>query len=357
MTEIIKQCVGIDCAKDELVCSFSVMKSDMEVISVSNKNFTNDKNGFAKLLLWAAKLRNPDLPVYYVVEATGVYHESISLFLYLKEQTICVLLPNKIKKFSGTLKVKTVTDKVSAQVIANFGLEKKLDPWQPPSEKYNTLRQLTREREQLIAEKTMIKNKIHAETHGAWVNKDSMRRMKKRLLLLEKQCAEIEDEIKHIVKSDEILQQKINNICSIPGVSIITAATVVAETQGFNLIKNKKQLVSYAGLDVVEKQSGISVHGKPKISKKGNKYLRKSLHMPAFSAIRYQPNAKNLYTRLISKHGIKMKACVAVQRKLLELIYTIWNTGQVYDSNYQHQSKKIEQPKETALYGLVLDRP
>ncbi|WP_221391981.1 transposase [Dyadobacter sp. NIV53] len=40
------------------------------------------------------------------------------------------------------------------------------------------------------------------------------------------------------------------------------------ETNGFELIRNKKQLSSYAGFDVKEKQSGTSIKGKPRISKK-----------------------------------------------------------------------------------------
>lgn len=39
---------------------------------------------------------------------------------------------------------------------------------------------------------------------------------------------------------------------------ILTATIVLAETNGFELIKNKNQLTSYAGLDVKEKQSGTS---------------------------------------------------------------------------------------------------
>ncbi|WP_242670310.1 IS110 family transposase [Flavobacterium frigidimaris] len=35
-------------------------------------------------------------------------------------------------------------------------------------------------------------------------------------------------------------------------------------------------------MDVKEKQSGTSVKGKPRISKKGNRALRKSMHLPAF---------------------------------------------------------------------------
>ena len=100
------------------------------------------------------------------------------------------------------------------------------------------------------------------------------------------------------------------------------------------MIRNKRQLTSYAGLDVKEKQSGTSVKGKPRISKKGNRHLRKAMHMPALAAIRHDERFKAIFTRLVSRHGIKMKAAVAVQRKLLEMIYTIYKTKTAFDQDY-----------------------
>lgn len=100
------------------------------------------------------------------------------------------------------------------------------------------------------------------------------------------------------------------------------------------MIRNKSQLTSYAGLDVKEKQSGTSVKGKPRISKRGNRFLRKSLHLPALSAVKWDENFKSVYARLVSKHGIKMKALVAIQRKLLELIYILFKNETLYDKDY-----------------------
>ena len=128
-------------------------------------------------------------------------------------------------------------------------------------------------------------------------------------------------------------------ICSIPGIGLLTAATVLAETNGFELIRNKRQLASYAGFDVKEKQSGTSVKGKPSISKRGNKYLRKAMHLPALSAIRHDERFKAIFARIVSKHGIKMKAAVAVQRKLLEMIYTISKNQVPYNKNYLKELK------------------
>ena len=239
-----------------------------------------------------------------------------------------------------TLSVKTVTDKVSAQMLAQLGLEKKLDPWQPPDKLYNELRQLTRERDQLMSERTQVKNQLHAETSGAWVNHQSVKRMGKRIKFLTSQIDEIEKEINACLEKEPPLKEKVRKICTIKGVGLMTAVTVIAETNGFNLIRNKKQLVSYAGLDVITKDSGTSVRGKPRISRKGNKYLRKCLHYPALSAIRSAPLMKALFKRLVSKHGIKMKGAVAVQRKLLELIYILWKKDQEFDAEYHNQKRK-----------------
>jgi len=84
-------------------------------------------------------------------------------------------------------------------------------------------------------------------------------------------------------------------------VLVLTAVTVLAETNGFELIRNKRQLTSYAGLDVKEKLSGTSVKGKPRISKKGNRHLQKAMYMPALSVIRREGRFKTLFVRLVPR--------------------------------------------------------
>lgn len=350
MEKIIKQSVGIDCSQDKLDVSFGVMNENFDTAVLSTTIFKNEKKGWEKMLKWKKKLKKDNVEVVFVVEATGVYHEEVSLFLHEHDEHISVLLPNKVKNFARTLKTKTVTDKVSAQTIALLGLEKKLDRWQPPHPVFNTLRQLTREREQLHSEKTQILCQLHAEESGAWSNEGSIKRMKQRIKMIKKQIEEIENEIRQIINRHQWLKEKLDYVCSIKGVGLITAVTAAAETNGFNLVRNKKQLVSYAGLDIVEKQSGTSVKGKPRISRKGNKHVRKAMHFPALSAIRSDKKMKQLFVRLVSKHGIKMKAVVAVQRKLLELIYVLWKKNEYYNPDYL---KKLEQPTRAALNEMA----
>ncbi len=145
------------------------------------------------------------------------------------------------------------------------------------------------------------------------------------------------------LKEHSPIKQTVDLLCTIPGIGELTAVTILGETNGFELIRSKKQLTSYAGLDVKEKQSGTSIKGKPRISKNGNRHLRKAMHLPALTAIKHTERYKELFARLVSKHGIKMKAAVAVQRKLLELAYILFKNQTVYDSEKLDINKKEQQ--------------
>jgi transposase len=334
MRKIVKQVVGIDVAQKELVVSLGRMDDDWTPEIFANKTFVNTKDGFSKLITWVKKLTDPSCEVRYVMEATGVYHESLAYFLNEQGHELTIVLPNKISNYHRTLEVKTVTDKTAAETIARFGLERKLETWNKPRPLFKKMRQLTRERDQVIQSRTVAKNQLHAEQAEAEPGKKTIERLKKQIALFNKQVQEINEEIQVLIKTDEQVSKSIKTITSVPGIGWLTATTALAETNGFELVRNKRQLTSYAGFDVKEKQSGTSVKGKPKISKRGNKYLRKAMYMPALAAIRHDERFKGIYARLVAKHGIKMKAAVAVQRKLLELMFTIYKTNTVYEKDY-----------------------
>jgi transposase len=274
----------------------------------------------------------------FVMEATGVYHEALAYFLDEQGFALSIVLPNKMSNYMRTLETKTITDKTAAEAIAQFGLERHLQNWHRPKNIYKKLRQLTRERDQIVQQRTVAKNQLHAEGAEAAPHKKSIIRIKQRIALLDTQDKEIQAEVALLIKEDEEMQALLLIICSLPGVGLLTAAIVLGETAGFELIRNKRQLASYAGFDVKEKESGTSVKGKPRISKKGNSYLRKAMHLPALAAIRHDERYKAIFARLVAKHGIKMKAAVAVQRKLLEMIYTLATKKMKYDKNYGAQT-------------------
>jgi transposase len=347
MKRIVKQVVGIDVAQKELVVCLGRMYDNWTPELYASKTFANTAKGFGALTGWVKKLTEESSSVRYVMEATGVYHESLAYYLEGEEFEVSIVLPNKISNYFRTLEVKTVTDKTASEAITRFGLERRLDKWKRPSEIFRKLKQKTRERDQLVGESTFVKNQLHAEQTEAYPSKESIVRMRTRINLLNKQIMQIKEEINVLVKGDKEVKKSIELISSIPGIGTLTAVTVLAETNGFELIRNKRQLTSYAGLDVKEKLSGTSVKGKPRISKKGNRHLRKAMHMPALAAIRYNERFKVLFTRLVSRHGIKMKAAVAVQRKLLEMIYTIYKTETAFNKDYLKEELLALSPQES----------
>lgn len=337
--KLLKQVLGVDVAQKELVVTLGRMYDDLTIELYAFSVFKNTETGILKLSEWVNKLTDKTIKVRYVMEATGVYHQRFAYYLDEKQEDLSVVLPNKISNYMRTLDIKTITDKTCSEAIARFGLERKLENWKKPKDIHRVLKQLTRERRQITDERTIVKNQLHAEKTEAMPHLSSIQRLERRIMFLNTLEKEIKNEIKSSIKEHKELMTDIANICTIPGVSILTAATVIGETNGFELIRSKKQLTSYAGLDVVEKQSGTSVKGKPKISKKGNRYLRSALHLPALSTIKWDDNFRDQYARIVAKHGIKMKGCVSVQRKLLELIYVLYKNKTVYDKDYE--SKKI----------------
>jgi transposase len=346
MKNVLKQVAAIDVAKDELVVCIGRMLDDWTQELYASKVFVNSKKGIEMLHTWVGKQILPAVDVQYVMEATGVYHEALAYFLDENEEKVSIVLPNKISNYFRTLDVKTVTDKTSSEAIARFGLERKLDNWKRPRMIFKQLRQLTRERDQVISERTIIKNQMHAEKSEAFPNKQTLTRLTTRLKLLDKQEREIKEDISATLDTDKEVKATVSLLCSIPGIGLLTAVIVLAETNGFDLIRNRRQLASYAGFDVKEKQSGTSVKGKPRISKRGNKYLRKSLYLPSLAAIKHDERCKAIFARIVSKNGIKMKAAVAVQRKLLEMTFTIYRTKNRYDKTYLHKNDEISATSE-----------
>lgn len=339
--EVVKQNVGIDISKNDFVATLVVLMSNQELVYRGGKKFKNSTVGYDEFYSWVLSiLINDGLPVHFTMEPTGVYYEGLAYYLFDKKQIIHVVLPNRAKKFTESLNIKSKTDKLDSKALGQMGAERKLDIWSLSSKTYRTLKTLTREREMLQKDNTRIKNQLHAECHSAEQNKKTITRMKNRIKYFEKQIKAIEKEIEELIKKDEFVSQKVKNIRTIPGIGLVTTAVIIAETNGFASIKNQKQLTSYAGYDIVLKESG-NWKGKSKISKKGNSHIRRALFMPSLSSIKHAETYKNIYNNLYENKKNGLIAGTAIQRKLLCLMYTLWTNDTCYIENYQQNKNLI----------------
>lgn len=333
MEQTIKQCIGIDIAKTSFtacVCK-RLLSGEIKIISV--ESFDNDKYGFNQLIKWHRKLTVPSVETLFLMEATGIYYESIAFFLHRLNLSVSVILPNKVKHYAKSLNIKTKTDIVDARIIAQMGAERQLPLWQPAPQILRQLRDLTRHYALLKQERTVYLNRLESGNASEETIRFVINANRSILKKLEDQIKECEREIEKLLFADEWLSKKINKLMTIKGVGLITLAIIIAETQGFALVSNRKQLSSYAGYDIVKRESGTSVKGRTRISKKGNSRIRAALYFPSMVASRHNPGLKEDYQRINLGKPSKMIGLTALQRKILLLIFTLWKNDEVYREN------------------------
>ena len=126
-------------------------------------------------------------------------------------------------------------------------------------------------------------------------------------------------------------------IKSIVGIGENLAARIIAELGDLSKFNNKNQLISYAGLDPMIRQSGQRSGMGLSITKKGNKYLRCLLYLGVTFNYRLKKNDP-LYLfnqkKRQQKSPLKPKAAnIATAHKLLDIIYGMCNNGTLYQLN------------------------
>ena len=339
MAKRLKQSLGIDVSKSSLSLSLGFLTDKLDKEFMSHPDVSNDEPGYRELLKWLKKSVDNSIELLVVMEATGVYHQGIAHYLYDKGYAVCVMQSGRVKRYAQSLDQRSKTDALDSKMLSMLGLERSIRLWQPPSEELQQLKGLSRERSSLLKDKVTENNRQGAISSSVYSNTKALKRHKNRLKLLNAQISIIEEEMQELISENEELKRKIDFLTSIPGISFKSAATVVGETLGFESIVNAKQLTSYAGYDIILRESG-NFKGKTKISKRGNSHIRAALHMPSMTCVRCNPTLKQFYNRLKPNKAKPLVALIAVQRKLLILMYTLWKNEEVYDAKFETKKQQ-----------------
>lgn len=353
MAMLIKWSLGIDVGSKNLHCCLSSIDSSQRVKVKVSKKLSNTAGGLKQLLEWIGTHyeKEAGIPLRIVMEATGVYYERCALLLQKEGFHISVILPTKAKRYLQALGLKSKNDKIDAEGLARMGAEQQLAPWSAASHLIYGLRLLTRQHEDMQKSITSFGNQLHAVKNGMYQFEDIENRYVDTIARLKDLLKELEDAISTMIKEDPELRQKVKLFCSIKGVGELTAATIIAETNGFSLFENYKQVQSYSGYDIVENESGDH-KGKTKISKKGNSHIRRILHMAALNVVTYKVKPfVDLYERVYERTNIKMKGFVAVQRKLLVIFYTLSKKNEMFKDSYAQQTIGEKEPEPS--FGLA----
>ena len=338
-----RQCIGVDISKSKFTfCLCQSTEQDLHFYT-KPKELENSESGFRHLLEWSGKEVDSSVPYSFLMETTGCYHESLAIFLSRKGMTVIVVHANKAKNFARLNGQRTKTDLVDSRMLATMGCDTpNLKPWPFPDEKYLHLREMSRLSEQLEKTRTQVLCRMEAVTNSGFVDKTVLNRHKALLKSVEQLQTANEREMDELVDGDIVMRSGVQSMESIKCIGRKTAVLVVAETLGFHQMTSAKQVASYAGLDVKKEQSG-DTDKKGHMTKRGNAHLRAGLYFPAMVASWSNPQLMDDYNRICASHPqSKIIALVALERKLLCLMYSLWKSGKQWDPEYGQHKKQEE---------------
>jgi transposase len=153
------------------------------------------------------------------------------------------------------------------------------------------------------------------------------------ITFLETQLVKLQQDIDDHIQKHPDLKAGRELLTSIPAVGPQVGNHLLAVIHNHQF-QSAEQLAAYLGLVPVERQSGTSILGRPRLSKAGPARIRAILFMAAVVGTQHNPHLKALYLRLQARGKTKMPALSAVMRKLVHLCFGVLKTRQPYQSDY-----------------------
>lgn len=313
--------------------------SPRQMKDIPVKTFKRSKEGVQAFIAWAKGLlapyakQNGSLPSTRVVmEATGSYSVELAVWMIEQCQSLspAIINPETANAYFRSLALRNKTDRVDARALARFGYERRPSRYEPPTPEMAQLRDLSRYRQSVITTRVAEQHRS-GEPHPSPVVR---RMLKERLAQFLRQEEKIEKEMRKIVAKTPDLKRDAEAIEGVYGVGFITAVTVLAELGDLRRFEKARQLSASAGLSPRNCVSGTSVHKRSRMSKKGNKHVRKALYMPALAATRGDSDLADIYDRLMSEGKTHKAALCAVMRKMLLVMRAILISGELYEKHY-----------------------
>ena len=264
-----------------------------------------------------------------VLEASGNYHIQLALALHEAEGVqVMVVNPRAARNFARANMQRSKTDTLDASVLLEFAQRMPFQPWMPPTKQEMELRSLARRIASLMKTKTQEKNRHHA---AEYISDTVCNDIEVNVRHLGRRIIRLQTVARRLIEACPKLRRQFYQLTSIKGIAAASAIQILGELGVLPKDMSKRQWVAMAGLDPRIFQSGLTVNAPARISRLGNRFLRAALYLPAMTAIRWEPNVKAFYDKLIAKQKAPLQAIVAVMRKLLHAIHGMLRTGTDFD--------------------------
>lgn len=291
--------IGIDVAKDKL---------DLAILGeVRVSQIANGRAGIAELAS-QLRIRQPEL---IVVEATGGYQRALVQGLFEAGLPVAVVNPQRVRQYARACGKLAKTDKIDAFLLAEFGKQVQPRRFEAPSEAGRYLEALLVRRKQLEEMLKAENNRLRTVHPALRASLETM------IALLKAEMKQLEAEIREQMKAQSSWQEEKELLESVPGVGVITTATLLAELPELGKMDRKK-IAALVGVAPMNFDSGKK-RGYRK-TKGGRAGVRSVLYMATLVATRYNPVIKTQYEHLVSRGKLKKVALTACMRKFLTIL-------------------------------------
>ena len=380
-------------AENEIVCGADIHRDFLVATMISRsglklqEQFGMDQDGLLAYRSWILDHKCRRV----AVESTGNYWYPIFCIL---EGHVEFILANafQIRNIEGKK-----TDRLDSERIAIYCLNNLIKPSRIYPKDYRDLRSITRSREALVNARSKLKNQIHQSLAVCCIKLSSVisdsfgksgRYIIERLLegmtieqiisgipskRVRKKANELREAIRNSIDSVQILliktnldaidylsekiklleaeiaikvkpfEKDLNIVLSVPGIGLISAATILAEMGDYRDFQNADKLAMYFGIVPSVYQSAGKLRT-GKITKRGSKHMRRILVEVAKAISKTKKNSKlkRFFLRVLTRSGKKNVAAVALARKVLCIIYHLLMKGEDYlEPEVQKRKPKI----------------
>ena len=313
----MKLFVGIDVSKHKLDAYYN---GNYICVANSTKGLIKLNKLFKKEVLQGNEI------ALITCEATGGYEKKLVDFMFSNKLPIHTANPLRVRRFAESKGLFAKTDKIDAQVIAEYSeiMKPEADSKLRTAEE-NSLAEKIKRRDQLIGDKTREGLRLDKE-----LSPETKKSIKSHIKWLDKEIGKIEEAIKNIQKN-ELINKKFELLTSIPAIGKITAMTLIAYLPELGKY-DKKKLAALVGLAPFARESGK--YKGMRFIRAGRGILRKALYMAALSAVRHYKEMKELYSRLRTKGKAAKLALIAVARKLLHVANSVMQRQSIWKETY-----------------------
>ena len=288
-------------------------------------------------------------PFNVVVEATASYQWFVELVEPLAENVV-LANPKKLRVIAESTKK---TDRLDAQVLAEFLARDMIPQAYLPTPRQRQHRALVRHRQYIQARMTAVRNKLRRVLSDYNADRRDLftianrREYTKQLSLNDadrfiidqfwadhehfaEQLLELGKMLKEFAKKGPHREKEAREILkTVPGVGTVTIEVLLSELGDVARFRNAKAVCAYAGLAPVVRQSGGKKSKDLGITKEGSGLLRWVLVEAAWRIVRTSPKWERIYER-IAKRARSKRAIVAIARKLLCVVYAMLKTMTPY---------------------------